>query len=267
MPPHDFYASPAIYDILHTPGTAAEVDSLLRLAGRFRPPRRTRFTFLEPACGTARYLRVLAARGHRVVGFDREPAMIEYAQRRLARLAPRARVFLADMESFARQVSPESIDLAFTPINSIRHLPSDRAMIAHFEQIARVLRPTGVYIVGMSIAAYAVEQPSEDSWEGVRGRCRVHQLVQYLPASGGRGATARAERVISHLTVTTPSNTHHLDSTYTLRSYDLGQWRALVARSPLRIDGVVDEDGRDLRLAPPGYANFVLRRQDAVPEP
>lgn len=263
---HDFYASPAVYDILHTPGTAGEVDCLVRLARRFVSGRGGPLVFLEPACGSGRYLRGLASRGHRAIGFDREPAMVEYAARRLARFGRLARVFRAEMESIGEiggrgGVAAGCVDVAFTPINSIRHLPSDRAMLAHFEQISRVLRPRGVYAVGLSIAAYGAEQPSEDVWEGARGSCRVQQVVQYLPAEGGRGG--RDERVISHLAVTTPRGTRHLDSAYSLRSYDLGQWYGLIARSSLEIAGVVDEGGEDHRLSPPGYAIFVLRRRAA----
>jgi SAM-dependent methyltransferase len=273
----DFYASPAIYDILHTPGTAREVAALERLARRFlgRGP----WSILEPACGTGRYLRLLAAHGHTAIGFDRDPGMVAYAAARLARF-PSAHVFQADMESFAdairapargsarsapradrrgrSAVKPGTIDLAFTPINSIRHLHSDRDMLAHFGQVARVLKPAGIYAVGISLTAYGLEEPSEDLWQGARGPCRVRQLVQYLPAPGGPGRHARDEAVISHMTVRTPGRTRHIDSTYTLRAYDLAQWRRLIARSPLEIAAIVDESGRDLTPAPPGYAVFIL---------
>lgn len=282
----DFYASPAIYDILHTPGTAGEVAALERLARRFLSPQRapsvsdgsapnnqrvhprsTALTILEPACGTGRYLRVLASHGHAAIGFDRDPGMVDYAAARLARHR-KAMVFQADMESFAHAgaphgLAPSSLDLAFTPINSIRHLDSDGAVLAHFGQVARVLKPTGIYAVGISITAYGVEQPSEDIWRGTRGPCRVRQVVQYLPAPGSRGPRARPddrlETVISHMTVRTPRHTRHIDSTYTLRAYDLPQWERLIARSPLEIAAVVDESGRDLTPAPPGYAVFILR--------
>lgn len=264
---HDFYASPAIYDILHTPGTAAEVDALLGLVRRTLGDRR-RLRILEPACGTGRYLRILAGRGHRVVGIDQEPAMVAYARARLARHGRLASVHCASMEHFAGEagIAPGSIDLAFNPINSIRHLHSDAAMLAHLAEVARVLRPgAALYAVGVSITVYGIEDPSEDVWEGARGGCRVRQVVQYLPAPGGRGPGARLERVISHLTVRTSgrrgarSATHHLDSAYTLRSYDLRQWEALIGRSAMAIEAVVDESGRDFTLAPPGYAVFIMR--------
>ena len=253
----DFYASPAVYDILHTPGTAREVDGLERLARRFVGPGAR--AFLEPACGSGRYLRVLALRGHRAIGFDRDGAMVEYASARLRRFK-RARVFVGDMRTFADAggVRAGSVDLAFTPINSIRHLDSDRAMLEHLEQVARVLRAGGRYAVGVSITQYGVEEPSEDRWEGGRGGCRVTQVVQYLPAPGGPGRGGREETVISHMTVRTTGRTRHIDSSYVLRAYDLGQWDRLVSRSALRVEAVVDERGDDLALAPPGYAVFVL---------
>ena len=256
----DFYAAPAIYDILHTPGTADEVAALERLARRFLPSRP--LTIREPASGTGRYLRLLAAHGHTVVGFDRDPGMVAYAGARLARFGRRATVVQADMESFD-VVPPASVDLAFTPINSIRHLQTDRAMLAHFRRVALALKPSGLYVVGLSITDYALEQPSEDLWKGARGPCRVRQLVQYLPAPGGPGPHARDEAVVSHMTVRTPRRTRHIDSVYTLRAYDLAQWQRLVARSPFRVGATVDEQGHDLAPAPPGYAVFVLRRRMA----
>lgn len=265
----DFYADAEIYDVLHAPGTEREVAALLRLCRRFVAPApaaagdpKPTLSFLEPACGTGRYLHALAAKGHRVAGFDREPGMVRYCRARLARCKARASIFRADMSGFAgpgSPVRPGSIDVAFTPINSIRHLTSDRAMLAHFRHIARVLRSGGVYVVGLHITDYGLEEPSEDVWSGRRSDRHVRQVVQYLPAPGGRGPRARHERVISHLTVRTGRATREIDSAYILRSYDLPQWQRLLARSALRVEAVVDEQGKDLRLAPPGYGIFVLR--------
>ena len=77
------YTDPAVYDILHARGTAAEVDGLERMAARVRSGR-ARQTWLEPACGTARYLRLAARRGRRTVGFDLSPVMIATPTARIA---------------------------------------------------------------------------------------------------------------------------------------------------------------------------------------
>lgn len=270
--PPTFYTLPEVYDILHAAGTAAEVTGLERIARAHVTSRPlAEQTWLEPACGSGRYLRVAAARGRRVVGFDLSSVMVEYAQRsitaRLAKRKPPARatarpiVRVADMASFASSMSdvlrPASVDFAFNLINTVRHLPSDRAMLDHFDQVAKVLRPGGVYALGLSLSSYGAEIATEDIWIGRRGRCEVRQVVQYLPATGtGRGG--RAERVISHLTVTRGKRCDEIDFAYDLRSYDLAQWRALVRRSALKMVGAVREDGSPMEVSEPGYAIFLL---------
>ncbi|GJQ29387.1 MAG: N,N-dimethyltransferase [Phycisphaerae bacterium] len=261
----DFYAIPRLYDILHAEGTAHDVRVLRRLRRRFVPGRIVGETWLEPACGTARYLREAARFGLRGVGFDTHPSMLAYA-RRVRRLPPRPGVarqgrvtlFRARMEDFDRAHAVPPIHLAFNLINTIRHLATDRAMLDHLAAVARVLAPGGVYIVGLGLAAYGHESITEDVWSGRRGPVRVSQVVQYIPASGSRGEGARAERVISHLTVRTGSRDRHLDSTYALRSYNLAQWTAIIDRSPLCLLGTSDADGRPVTPRDPGYFLWVL---------
>ncbi len=235
----DWYDFPSWYDILHTPGTADEVDGLERTARRFLGGR-TGAAWLEPACGSGRYLRVAAQRGRRVVGLDLNAAMIDYARARSADAGRRTTLMRADMTDF--ELPPRlRADFAFCLINTVRHLHTDRAMLAHLACMARALRPGGVYALGLSLTAYGREYPSEDVWVGVRGRCRVHQLVQFEPPT----ARARMERVITHLTVTTPGAERHVDSTYWLRAYSGAQWAALLDRSAMELVAVVDERGDD----------------------
>jgi len=263
----DFYADPLVYDVLHGPGTAAEVGVLRKMAARF-VARRASPLWLEPACGTARYLLHAAKFGIRGVGFDLSEAMVEYARERARALGVSRKVRLraASMESFVEAcgLREGSVDFAFNMINTIRHLDSDRAMLAHFGEVARVLRPQGAYVVGLSLSAYGLEPPTEDVWSGKRGKLSVSQVVQYIPPGGGggdarRGEGQRQERVVSHLTVRRLGEERHVDSTYALRSYSLSQWERLVERSPLRIDGVVSSSGEDATPREPGYFVFVLR--------
>jgi len=236
------YPPPSIYDILATPGTAAVGDLLQRLARRFVVGGKTR-RWLEPACGTGRFLRLFAGRGLAVAGFDADPEMVAYARARLARrgLLRRARVFTADMADFGPRVAPASFDVAFNVDNTLRHLAGDAALQAHFAQIQSALRPGGVYIVGLSLSDYAADFPEEDVWRAARGACRVTQVVNYLPPAGGGGA--RRERVLSHLVVERPGGAQHADHAYDLRCYDEVQWRTAVARSPLRLLAGLDANG------------------------
>lgn len=269
----DFYADAEVYDILHGPGTNRDVAGLFRIERRFLGPEPARAkdarVWLEPACGSGRYLLAAARKGRRCYGFDIEPAMIEYARARAAKLprsAFRPVLYVARMEDFDQ--SPEGrtipkVDLAFNLINTIRHLRDDDAMKLHLAAVSRVLAPGGIYIVGLHLTAYGREPITEDIWKGTRGTREVSQVVQYIPPSGPRGETSRAERVISHLTLsrTRRDGTHeeaHRDSVYTLRAYSLDQWWKIVDSSGLREIASIDEDGEDSPPREGGYAIFVL---------
>lgn len=260
----DFYSLTEWYDILHAPGTARDVAVVRRIARRAKALGRDPGVWLEPACGTGRHLRVLAAKGDRALGFDLKPEMVAYAKRSFRDMrAPRPRAFVADMRDFDDGRRLPRIDVAFNLINTIRHLSSDAAMLAHFAAIARVLAPAGVYVVGVSLAAYGLEGPTEDVWTARRAGVRVSQVVQYEPPTGSRGEAARSERVISHLIVSRRGMPdEHVDSVYSLRSYNLAQWRELVRRSALREVAVADSSGAPATPSEPGYYLFVLARQD-----
>lgn len=252
------YDDPALYDILHTPGTAGEVDGLERIEERFAQGERAgRRRWLEPACGSGRYLRVACGRGIDVTGLDISAPMIEYARERMptGRAAGRVGLHVAAMERFVPPVDPGAHSLAFNLINTIRHLDSDRAMLAHLEQVALALRPGGVYAVGVSITDYDYEQPTEDTWSATRGGVRIVQNVQYIPPEQPE---TRLERVISVLSVTTSTGERQFEGAYTLRTYDASQWRGLIERSAMRTVACVDERGD--RIAEPrlGYGIFVL---------
>ncbi|MEM7623060.1 MAG: class I SAM-dependent methyltransferase, partial [Planctomycetota bacterium] len=133
-----FYDDPVVYDILHTPGTAREVDGLTRIARRFvSAPSGAALRWLEPACGTGRYLRVAAKRGAQAIGFDESAAMVAYASER----APRnMHVYTAGMETFVGAgCEAGSIGFAFNLINTFRHLMDDAAAAAHLREMRAAL--------------------------------------------------------------------------------------------------------------------------------
>jgi len=244
------YADPTIYDILQTPGTAGEVDDFERVAAAHGVRGSTWF---EPACGTGRYLRVLAERGRRVLGYDADAGMVAYAARRLG-----STVWKGSMtDAVVPGVRPSSVAVAINPVNTLRLLMSDREMTTHFAQVAGLLAATGIYIVGISLDDPDA-RPDEDLWEAARGRCRVSQLVNYLPPEPG----TRRETVLSHLVVTRPRGVEHHDDRYELRSYSRRQWRRLVQGSALDWAGSYDGSGRPLgdRVVPYQLEGLVRSR-------
>jgi Methyltransferase domain len=261
------YADPMVYDILYTPGTWREIDALERIEREWvrraeKAPDPDRL-WLEPACGSGRYLRVAAGRGRRTAGFDLHTEMLRYcAGRTLGKSAPAPLLFRADMTAFLGAahiagLASGQVDFAFNPVNSIRHLKSDREFLLHFEQMAELLKPGALYIVGISLTDYEFLLPEEDSWIARRGGCRVNQLVNYLPPEPGTGR-ARIEAVLSHLTVERPNRIEHLDSSYNLRCYDKRQWQSLVKKSALEWAGSYNAQGRRFADVPQAYQLEVL---------
>jgi len=274
----DWYDHPKWYDILHARGTAAEVTGVEAIAERFAGwDREDRYlNLLEPACGTGRHLRVAARRGHRCWGIDLSEPMLEFAREKLREAGLKATLVHLDMASFTTGelgLGRERIDVALCFINSVRHLPTDEAMVGHLRSVKRVLSRDGVYAVGLGLAAYGCEQESEDVWKGSRGRCSVTQMVQYLPPPnrviqdrGSEIEPQRNERVISQLAVAMPSREVFISHRFSLRTYDAGEWGAVLKRAGMRVVGLVDEFGDDLdwdwQSGSPGYAVFVLRPGD-----
>jgi len=256
VPEADFYADPFIYDVLHAPGTSDDVSALLRIVRRHLKVT-SQLTFLEPACGSGRYLIALSRKGYSCTGFDLLAPMVQYAAARAKELQSPAEFFVADMRTFTHGRKLKPMGVVFNLINSIRHLPGDAALVEHLREVTRVLAPDGVYIVGISLCVYGIEDPCEDVWEGARDGTRVVQAVQYFPAPGPQD---RDERVVSHLTITDSlGRERHVDSNYVLYSYTRDELEATVAAAGLRVKEWVSSDGREsLDPRGPGYVVAVL---------
>ncbi len=275
QPDHQhLYADPRVYDVLHAPGTRAEVSNLLRLARATLPAApRQKLTFLEPASGSGRYLLDLARRGHAVRGLDLSDAMTAYARAAATTLALKQRTtfITADMTrfgpadfAFGKPAPAPLADVAFCTINSIRHLMTDRAMLDHLACVRACLRSGGVYIVGIETSRPELAQASEDVWVGTSRatpRMKVHQMVSFIPPElGAKGRAARVEQVISHLVISTPGQpARHTDSVYQLRTYTHQEWTAVLDRAGWDCLGIFNAEGTPRPQAILGYYLWVLR--------
>lgn len=293
------YADPLIYDILHQDGTLDDVRLFERLAKKFG--RKTTSSWLEPACGSGRYLLALAKRNQLAIGLDTSADMLAYLRSKAKQLGKdadsRVKTLCGTMERFSlKGLAPNAkVDAAFNPINSIRHLATDKAMISHLRCIKASLNEDGVYIVGMSLSAYGLEDITEDIWNGSRiielpahfsgntqnsettkpNRVKVHvtQVVQFLPpTTDSKGAWKRRERVLSHLTISESAvsprdkakepTTHHRDSAYWLRTYNKNEWETVVAKAGMKVLHTCSNTGEPMPAKEPGYYLYVLSAND-----
>lgn len=245
-----FYDYPALYDAVHLGGTQSEAEGVIRAfeSCRLRPS-----SLLEPACGTGRLLSYFSERGIRCAGYDSSSRFVSFARRRLR--GTEARVEHARMERYR---APRPFAGAFSLIGTFRHLPNDRDALRHLRLTAEALQPGGIYMVGLDLADYADCPPDEEGWEIVhRGRRLRHLYMTFPPAKSGR-----RERILNFITVETSRGDKVLQDEYVLRSYDLAQWRALLARSPFRLAGTFDAEGKPLKLSSrTRYALFALKRR------
>ncbi len=247
-----------LYDVLHSPGTADDVRALVRVSERF--DLKPKGPWLEPACGSGRYVRAAVARGIRIAGFDASSSMVSYARDRMNGINNSMYALRTmRMESFdANDLAPTwTFELAFNLINTIRHVESDADVLEHLDRVHTALHPGGLYAIGLSLSMYGAEQPSEDTWQATRGSLSVSQIVQYTPAPGVRD---RGEQVHSVLHVTRPTGSQTIPSSYILRSNAARQWQEILDRSAFRLVGCVDETGRDIESPTLGYAIWLLQR-------
>jgi SAM-dependent methyltransferase len=88
---------------------------------------------LDAACGTGRYAEYLTAHGHRVVGVDSSPDMLDRARARV----PSGEFILGDLHCLP--LPDSSVDLVVSSL-ALSHVPTLAPVMAEF---ARVLRPGG----------------------------------------------------------------------------------------------------------------------------
>lgn len=258
---HDLYGDPDIYDIVNDSFTPDQIAALWKLAERWDL---VDGIWLDPGCGSGRLLAAAETRGARVAGFDREPGMIDYAR---ARLGPDTHLVVADLEKFASHFEPQSIAFAFSLINTIRHLSSDEALKNHLEEMAKVLRPDGRYVVGISLYEEEGAPIEEDVWQGARGETRVTEIVHGIPQH-----EERHELILSHLMIERPGHpVEHRDRSFPLRTYTPAEWMEVVGESALRIASISDIFGDSVDgagefaggLPGAGYWLFELASEDA----
>ena len=133
----ELYDQAELYCAAFSWSVADEIDWLLSLVPGA-------LSVLEPFCGNARYGSVFADRGIRYVGFDRSTSM-------LARATPHPGVTLHEADATDFSLDNDSFDLAWCPVNSIRHLLTDEELTDHLRCVRRHLSSRGVYVVEVNL--------------------------------------------------------------------------------------------------------------------
>ena len=221
------YDHPKYYDVVFGADCAAEVKFLLACGEAFleRSPER----MFEPACGTGRLLFALAKRGHTVAGVDLNAKSVAYCNARFRRHGWDEPARVADMGAFdpgELSLGPP-YDLAFNTINSFRHIGSERAARAHLECIGRVVRPGGLYLLGVHLTPTAAAPSETESWSARRGHLGIATHMWTIE----RDPKQRVERFGIRFDVRTPTRSFRICDELVLRSYTPAQMNQLIRSS------------------------------------
>jgi SAM-dependent methyltransferase len=142
------------YDLIHA-GLKEDIPFILTLAGQGKGP------ILELGCGTGRLLLPLAKAGHRVIGVDNAPAMLEKARERFAAesttTAKRVTLIEADMTAFSLE---EKVALTLIPYNTLMHL-EPAAMQQTLKQVSGHMDDNGRLFIDIVNPLLAAHTPDD----------------------------------------------------------------------------------------------------------
>lgn len=219
----NWYDAPLFYDIIFDAGTrqeAAFLEDALKMHGRGGGR-----AVLEPACGTGRLVAALAKRGFHVTGCDLNKHMLEFARRRLKKINCKATFVQEPMQDFCR---PNTFDLAHCLVSTFKYLLTERDAVSHLRNVARSLKPGGIYVLGFHRAEYADREPTVERWSGKRGALNVSCTIQGWPADRRK----RLEKLRSRLVVHRRGKVECYETDWMFRTYGPGQVRKLFNAVP-----------------------------------
>lgn len=213
------YDFPTYYDLVFGSDTAAELSFLRKCFNRFVDGK-VKYAF-EPACGTGRLLYRLGQQGLQVGGVDLNAKAVQYCNDRLARFGLKGRAQVGDMTNFA---VAKPFDAAFNTINSFRHLTTEQAALGHLECMSRVVRPGGIYVLGLHLTPTRGEATDEESWSARRGQLAINTHMWPIE----KDKRKRLERFGIRFDVYKPTESTRIEDVLELRSYTHKQFLQMI---------------------------------------
>lgn len=219
------YNHPKYYDLLFGSDWRAEFDFLEDCFEAYTD--RVVQRLFEPACGTGRLLIRFAQAEYVVGGNDLNEKAIEYCNDRLERHGFGRPCTVGDMSAFDLKSLPggKPADAAFNTINTFRHLPNDKAALAHLECMANVIARGGLYIVGIHLLPTEGLRMEQEAWTSRRGNLQVNSFMW------SKGIVKRQEILGMTLDIYTPTSHQVVEDEMEYRTYTRAQFSKLLATS------------------------------------
>lgn len=221
----DCYDVPRFWDLAFSEDTTLEADFIEAAAKKY-----CNFSLLhlyEPGCGGGRLVAELAKRGLSVTGIDQSSQAIEFAKNVVLEDELKASLQVGDMRD---KLQGQTFDLAYCLVNTFRHLVSEADAVRHLENIAEMLRPGGLYIIGMHLLPPDADEEDEEEWSVESENVSVSmQLV----AAGCDRAT-RLENLEFTMTAQVAEQETPIvhRSSYQMRTYEAKHMKSLLSKVP-----------------------------------
>ncbi|EAQ82102.1 SAM-dependent methyltransferase [Blastopirellula marina] len=217
------YDYPQYWDLAFRDETLFEADFVESAAEKYAQiPLQT---ILEPGCGGGRLMVELAKRGYHVTGFDLSQPSVRYVQQRLRRRKLPGEVFVGDMTDFALA---KPVDCVVNLVNTFRHLTTEQAALAHLQQVAAVLKPGGIFLLGFHLIPLDADPDCTERSTARHGPTKVTLTLRVVDFNRRQ----RLERIRFNLRVKSGQRDLKLQSEYDYRLYTHKQFLSLLAKVP-----------------------------------
>jgi SAM-dependent methyltransferase len=221
------YDYPTLYDVLFSDSWKREIEFLKTTLQRYcNKPKAGRI--FEPACGTGRLLWRLAKLGHHVTGLDLNQNAIIFCNKRFRRHGLAESAILGDMTQFSLNDlgQKKPFDLAFNFVSSFLHLTSELTALSHLHAVADILKPNGVYLLGLHLLPQGNTVCSQEKWSVRHGSLALQSQLSRLSLDQKR----QIETVQFRIKARTPQKRYEVVDVFPLRTYSLRQFQYLLQK-------------------------------------
>ena len=219
------YDYPNVYDVLFSDTCRAEIEFLTTIFARIGGKKTV--SIFEPASGSGRLLYHLAKLGFDVIGLDLNPHSVTFCNRRLRRHGFRESAHVGNMASFslADLGRKKKFDAAFNFVSSFLHLTTEADAQQHLHAVADVLKPGGIYLLGLHLKPKGTQHCLQERWALRRGSLSVKSYLKSL----SQDLKQRTETIEVRIEAETPKKRYKIIDRFPLRIYTAKQFDELLA--------------------------------------
>jgi len=188
--------------------------------------KKEKIAFFEPACGSGRLLYHLGKLGFEAAGLDLNPLAVAFCNRRLKQHGFKESAFIGNMASFSLTDlgRTKKFDIAFNFVSSFLHLTTETDARKHLHAVADVLKPKGVYLLGIHLKPEETQYCLQERWNMRRGSLSVTSHLQSL----SQDLKKRIEIIEFRIEAETPKKRYHIVDRFPFRIYSAGQFSKLL---------------------------------------